>query len=256
MPRLATLDLVRYAALMPSSPPPGTILGVWAHPDDETYLSAGIMADAVRRGERVVCVTATRGEEGSWDEERWPTATMGEVREGELLRSLAALGVTEHNWLDYYDGTCAQVPKDEGVARVRTFLQEVRPAVVLTFGPDGMTGHDDHKSVCAWTTEAFQSAAPEGSRLYYATQTPEWAEEFVPVMNRFNVFMEDGTPPVTPRDQLAIDFELTPELLELKLAAIEAHESQVEGMLNAFGKDYFRRAMKAEFFRGAEGSGG
>src|SRR5438093_2334158 len=71
----------------------GTILGVWAHPDDETYLSAGLMAQAVREGRRVVCVTATRGEEGSFDEERWPTATMGKVRENELMRSLEILGV-------------------------------------------------------------------------------------------------------------------------------------------------------------------
>ena len=37
----------------------GNILGVWAHPDDEAYLTAGIMARAVRNGSRVVCVTAT-----------------------------------------------------------------------------------------------------------------------------------------------------------------------------------------------------
>ena len=42
----------------------GTVLGVWAHPDDETYLTAGLMAQTVRRGDRVICVTATRGEEG------------------------------------------------------------------------------------------------------------------------------------------------------------------------------------------------
>ena len=52
----------------------GTVLSVWAHPDDETYLCGGLMADAVRRGNRVVCVTATRGELGSPDEERWPPA--------------------------------------------------------------------------------------------------------------------------------------------------------------------------------------
>jgi LmbE family N-acetylglucosaminyl deacetylase len=28
----------------------GTILGVWAHPDDEAYLSAGLMATASRPG--------------------------------------------------------------------------------------------------------------------------------------------------------------------------------------------------------------
>ena len=71
----------------------GTTLGVWAHPDYETYLTAGLMARAVRNGSRVVCVTATRGEGGSFDEERWPTATMGQVREAELMRGLAVLGV-------------------------------------------------------------------------------------------------------------------------------------------------------------------
>ncbi len=42
----------------------GTILGVWAHPDDEAYLSAGLMATAIAAGRRVVCVTATRGRGG------------------------------------------------------------------------------------------------------------------------------------------------------------------------------------------------
>jgi len=65
----------------------GTVLGVWAHPDDETYLSAGLMAQAARDGERVVCVTATRGEGGSMDEERWPSATMGAVRTTDTMAS-------------------------------------------------------------------------------------------------------------------------------------------------------------------------
>jgi LmbE family N-acetylglucosaminyl deacetylase len=227
----------------------GTILGVWAHPDDETYLTAGLMAQAVREGHRVVCVTATRGEEGSWDEQRWPTSEMGKVREQELMASLEALGVTEHHWLDYYDGTCADVDHAEGVAKVQAILIGVGPDTVLTFGPDGMTGHTDHKAVCAWTTEAFQAAAGPGARLHYATQTPEWAAAFVPVMNQFNVFMEPGTPPVTPRSELAIAFALPPDVLELKLRAIEAHVSQVEGMLTAFGRNYFRDAMKEEYFR-------
>ena len=143
--------------------PEGAMLGVWAHPDDETYLSAGLMADAARRGQRVVCVTATRGEEGSWDEERWPTSEMGRVREAEMMASLQVLGVTEHHWLDYYDGTCKDVPSDEGVGRVRSIMEEISPRSVFTFGPDGMTGHDDHKAVCAWTTEAFERAAPIGA---------------------------------------------------------------------------------------------
>jgi hypothetical protein len=79
--------------------------------------------------------------------------------------------------------------------------------------------------------------------------TPEWAEEFVPRMNKFNVFMSPDTPPITPREEIAIVFPLTPEFLELKLGAIEAHVSQVEGMLNAFGQDFFREAHKEEYLR-------
>ena len=42
----------------------GSILGIWAHPDDEAWLSSGLMMRAVEAGHRVVCVTATRGESG------------------------------------------------------------------------------------------------------------------------------------------------------------------------------------------------
>src|SRR2546428_3541559 len=112
----------------------GAVLGVWAHPDDEAYLTAGLMAAAVRSGSRVVCVTATRGEEGSWDEERWPTSRMGAVREAELMGSMKVLGVTEHRWLDYHDGTCASVDRAEGTQRVEAIIHEVKPDSVFTFG--------------------------------------------------------------------------------------------------------------------------
>jgi len=55
----------------------GSLLAVWAHPDDEAYLSAGLLASAVRDGRRVAVVTATRGEAGSWDEARWPAEAWG-----------------------------------------------------------------------------------------------------------------------------------------------------------------------------------
>ncbi len=229
----------------------GTILGVWAHPDDETYLTAGLMARGVRNGSRVVCVTATRGEGGSMDEERWPTATMGQVREQELMRSFDILGVTEHQWLDLPDVDMETPLPQEGAAKVRAILEEVGPDTVLTFGPDGMTGHEGHKSVSRWTTDAFRDAAKPGAKLYYATNPPDWAEEWVPKLAPFNIFLP-GTPPVTPRDELAVDYALPPDILDLKIQAIQAHVSQVEGLVHVFGADGLRDAMKEEAFRLAE----
>ena len=226
----------------------GTILGVWAHPDDETYLTAGLMARAAREGDRVVCLTATRGEGGSMDHERWPPELMGEARETELMRGLAILGVTEHLFLGFPDIDMDTPLPGEGAGKVREIMEEVQPDSVLTFGPDGMTGHEAHKSVCDWATRAFEEVGRSGAKLYYATNSPEWAEEFVPILNRFDVF-RPGTPPVHPHDELAIDLVLPPDLLELKLRAIMEHESQVEGMMQAFGEDFFRRAMDGEYFR-------
>ena len=230
----------------------GTILAVFGHPDDETYLAAGLMAHARDEGKRVVCVTATKGEGGSWDEERWPSETMGEVRAKELEQSLAILGVDEHSWLGYIDATCADVPLEEGVAAVLPFMEKVQPDTVLTFGPDGMTDHADHKAVCAWATEAFRRGGKAGSKLYYATATQEWVDEFVPRMNKFNVFAP-GFPPVSAPDEPGlIDYVLPSELLERKIQAIECHVSQVEYMLKYFGEDFFRAAHKSEIFRLAE----
>jgi LmbE family N-acetylglucosaminyl deacetylase len=226
----------------------GTILGVWAHPDDETYLAAGLMAQAVRDGRRVVVITATRGEGGSMDEEAWPPETMGEVREAELLRSFAVLGVTEHHWLDLLDVDMDTGLPESGYGRVKELVAEVEPDTVLTFGPDGMTGHHAHMSVSDWATRAVEEAGKPGSKVHYATYTRAWAERWVPVYNRFDVF-RPGTPPVTRRSDLSIDFPLPPDLLELKLRAIQEHESQVGGMVEAFGEDIFRQAMAEEYFR-------
>jgi LmbE family N-acetylglucosaminyl deacetylase len=226
----------------------GTMLGVWAHPDDETYLVAGLMARAARGGSRVVCVTATRGEGGSFDEERWPSATMGQVREQELLRGLAVLGDIEHHFLDCADIDMDASLDESGRPKVRALMEEVQPDSVFTFGPDGMTDHAGHKSVCDWTTEAFHAVAKSGANLFYATATPDWAEEFVPIYNQYDVF-RPGTPPITPREELAIQYLLPSDILELKLRAIGQHESQVGAMVEAFGEDFFRRAMKEEIFR-------
>jgi LmbE family N-acetylglucosaminyl deacetylase len=228
----------------------GTILGVWAHPDDEAFLSSGLMAHAVRNGDRVACVTATHGELGSWDEERWPSETMSEVREAELEESLAVLGVTEHHWLDYPDGGCAEVPTEEAAGRVAAIVEEVQPESVLTFGPEGMTGHPDHEAISSWATEAFRRMAAPGARLFYATKTPEYMERLGPVLGP--VVFAPETPPITPRDELGIDFELPEDLLDLKMEALAAHRSQVEGLLAVFGPELFREDASAEWFVLAE----
>jgi LmbE family N-acetylglucosaminyl deacetylase len=229
--------------------PLGTILGVWAHPDDETYLSAGLMARAVRAGDRVVCVTATRGELGSPDEERWPSGEpLAAVRTKEMEACLAVLGITEHHWLDYPDGGCADVDQDEALDRIIELMAEVRPDTVLTFGPDGMTGHDDHKAASRWATAAFERVGRPGARLAYATNTPDWLARFREPLDRFNVFM-GAEPPMTPVEELLFHIQLEGAALEQKLTAIRSMTSQVEPLIAGLGEASYREGMVEEAFR-------
>jgi LmbE family N-acetylglucosaminyl deacetylase len=223
----------------------GNILGVWAHPDDETYLTAGIMAEAVGQGQRVVCITATRGEAGSLDHERYPPDTMGEVREAELAETLRILGVGEHHWLDYVDGTCDDVDVHEATKRVGRIIEEVQPDSVITFGPDGQTGHPDHIAVSRWATEAFEQGAKPGARLYYAATERAWYEGFGTTLEANNVYAP-GTPKIFERDELAIYFEATGDRLEQKLEAIQAQVSQVEWLIAAVGYDFYRKGLALE----------
>ena len=99
----------------------GTVLGIWAHPDDEAFLSAGLMAAARDAGQRVVCVTATLGEHGTDDPGSWPPTAWRGSASASCSASLAALGVTEHHLLGLTDGTCAAAPAraDRGAPRPR-----------------------------------------------------------------------------------------------------------------------------------------
>ena len=137
----------------------GTILSVWAHPDDETYLAGGVMAAAADRGQRVVCVSATAGEHGTSDPQTWPPARLGQLRRWEAAAAMAVLGVSEHRFLGLPDGGLVD-HEAEGRAAIGRLLDEVEPDTILTFGPDGMTFHPDHIAVSRWTTAAWERARP------------------------------------------------------------------------------------------------
>jgi LmbE family N-acetylglucosaminyl deacetylase len=234
---------------LPDLPDLGTILSVWAHPDDENYCCGGLMAAAIARGRRVVCVTATRGELGSTDESRWPPgAQLADVRTKELAACLAELGVTEHVWLDYPDGGCADVDESEAVERLRKIVEEVQPDTVLTFGPDGGTYHPDHMAVSRWATKSAEGTSAE---VFFTSITPEWMDfmsQFVPPSA---VMMSDEPPILHSADELAFRVILDGELLDRKLRAMLCQESQVGPLLAAMGPDNYRRMLAEEAFRSA-----
>ena len=228
-----------------------TMLGIWAHPDDEAYLSAGLMADLRRRGDRVVVVTATLGEHGTGDPEAWPPARLAARRRVELRDSLAALGVDEHHVLGYEDGTCDRQDDDAATALIGRHIAATEPDLIVTFGPDGVTGHPDHRAVGRWATDAWARTRP-GAELWYPTFTPEFHRTWGPLNDRVGLWAEQPEPPSTDPAGLVRGTPLPDELADLKLAALEAHRSQTQPLIELVGRATYREWWRTESFRRAD----
>jgi LmbE family N-acetylglucosaminyl deacetylase len=240
---------------MPTNTPPetGTLLGIWAHPDDEAYLSAGLMASARQHGRRVVVVTATFGERGTDDPARWPPPRLATRRRHEMAASLAALDVHEHLWLGYPDGGCIDVAEPVAVNAIAQIIDDVRPDTIVTFGPDGMTGHPDHRAVSAWTTLAWEQLWSP-ARLWYATLLPSFHHEWGELNVAMGVFLDGTDPPTTTEAAAAAVVQCRGWLAARKAAALRAHASQVEPLLERVGQTVFDRWWSVEAFVSAERS--
>ncbi|HET6877650.1 MAG TPA: PIG-L family deacetylase [Jatrophihabitans sp.] len=224
----------------------GTLLGVWAHPDDEAFLTAGLMLLARRAGNRVVCVTATLGEHGTDRPDEWPPHRLGPLRAREHRASLQVLGVEEPIVLGYTDGTCDRVAVAEGAARLAEIIEAVQPDTVVTFGPDGMTGHPDHVAVSTWISCALDSSAYP-ARLLHAAVTPQEMHRQRSTSEALGAF-GPGLPVTTPPSELALRLTLDEDLLDHKLAALRAHASQTRGQEERVGTAAYRRWQQEEAF--------
>jgi LmbE family N-acetylglucosaminyl deacetylase len=217
----------------------GTVLMVWAHPDDETYLVGGLSAALTDAGQRVVCVTATRGEAGG------SAPDLAGIRTAELDAALELLGVQEHHWLDYPDGGCASVDDDEAAARLRLVVEDVQPDTVVTFGPDGFTGHPDHQAVSRWVDLALADLEPAGRRvrLLHAVAREQPVD---PGLDEDYGVFELGRPRACADDELAVLLPLDDGILDRKIAALLAQESQTAGLVAAVGLPRFRAWVATE----------
>ena len=225
----------------------GTILGVWAHPDDETFAMGGIMASAVNNGQKVICITATRGEKGVRDQSRWPAEELGNIRTQEFTRAMEILGVTEFYWLDFPDGDCSNISDKSAVEQIMGYVEKYRPDSIFTFGTDGLTGHPDHCCMSGWTTQAIKLCDSKAN-IYHHAQTHSQYEALLEVDKRFNIFFNIDKPVVCESGDCAICFELNDELYELKYNALAAMPSQFEAILNEFTTT-LRPTLGIEAFR-------
>ena len=230
---------------------------VVAHPDDDTFGSAGTVAlHADEPDFRFTLVHATSGEAGQIADAALATPeTLGAVREEEDRRSWVALGRVpdRHEWLRYPDHGVADVDHATLVERIADLLAEERPDVVITFGPDGVTGHPDHIAVGVATTEAFHRVrTTEGGGLLRLIHTvlPQrvidaWNEQIVAgggePMDSSQLYVPGGVPDHT------VDLEVdASSVVDLVVAAVAEHRTQAGGM-DGWTDEQMRAAMSFEY---------
>lgn len=144
------------------------VLSFFAHPDDEATWAGALLARCAAAGAHVALVSATAGEAGEVPSGR-TRSDLGGLRERELRCAARALGARSVRVLGYPDGHLGALDPVPVVERIRTILSGRRPAITLTFGPDGGDGHPDHVAVSRLVTAAWAAAGlGSGAVLYYA----------------------------------------------------------------------------------------
>ncbi len=135
------------------------LLCVTAHPDDEAGAFGATLLLYHDRGveTHVICMTAgtaarNRGTAGSNEE-------LAAMRRAEFAASCKLLKVSHWEVLDYLDGQLNRTDLYQAVEDLVLRMRQIRPHVVLTFGPDGgLTGHVDHAMAGVFATMAFEWA--------------------------------------------------------------------------------------------------
>ncbi|MFP4636651.1 MAG: PIG-L deacetylase family protein [Nitriliruptoraceae bacterium] len=218
---------------------------MWAHPDDETFVAGGLLAAAARGGARVRCVYLTHGDGGQCAHGPVSRAELAALRAKELIAAHRHLGVAERRLLDHPDGHLAELPDDDPIDTIRAELAATVPDLVVTFGPDGFTGHPDHRTVNRWVHAAL--SRHDGMPIVWETAvTDAWAERFAPPLAEFEAFWP-GYPQPTPSDRL-VDRSLRRDDLDAKVSALHAHASQMTPLFDAFGGDLMRSLAATEAF--------
>ncbi|MGZ3637503.1 MAG: PIG-L deacetylase family protein [Ktedonobacterales bacterium] len=224
------------------------LMGIFAHPDDESFGMAGTMARATMGGHQVAIVCATRGEEGKIADPSLATQeNLAQVREQELRNACKAVGVADVSFLDYIDGHLAEADVTEVVGRVVYHMRRFRPDVVVTFAPNGGYGHVDHMAIHRITLAAVDAATdparfPEAGlephrvrKVYYQGMPRERllqmrdearkrGEDFIPGGDEATIPVEEMG---TPMSDITTFVKLNDAEFEAKMRSMMSHATQL-----------------------------
>jgi LmbE family N-acetylglucosaminyl deacetylase len=198
---------------------PARVLSIHAHPDDQEFTVAGTLAKWARAGSTIVTVCVTSGGAGS--NRCTPASMTGEalvpIREAEQRRACAILGIEEVVFLGHPDGMLEpSLALRRDLTRV---IRRYRPEAVVCGDPtvrfygSRYMNHPDHRVAADVALDAVFPSAE--TQLIF----PELLDEGLPPHHVGSVFIHGAG-----RGDTFIDIA---DVLDVKVAALKAHESQM-----------------------------
>lgn len=201
-------------------------LFVFAHPDDETFSSGGTIAKLSGQKNKIILITATKGEKGEPGNPALTTMDkLGEVREKELRNAAKILGISNIYFLGFLDGTLRYVKNKTIEQKILSVLKKEKPDVVVTFDKSGASNHPDHKAVSRSATrifEAYKNGVNKHVKLYQTAIPKSSLKKFEEKGLEYNAFGKMKG--IKDKDiTTVINIEKT---LNTKIKALKQHKTQ------------------------------
>ncbi|WP_376768194.1 PIG-L deacetylase family protein [Paenibacillus alginolyticus] len=201
------------------------MLFVFAHPDDESFAAGGTIAKLQHLGHEVSLVCATSGCKGRSGEFQFNSREQLIMhREEELREASSILGISNLILYRFADGTLIEQDIDLLANRIKMTILDLKPDVILTFPPDGVTGHPDHIAISRATEKAVISAEDE----YPSSQLPKFFYTSIP--HYYDHCQDSG-----PQNRCLITGKVDISGYRIqKGQALQAHKSQVYSLNRAY----------------------
>lgn len=216
---------------------PRTLLGVFAHPDDESMGPGGTLARYAAEGHRVLLLTATDGGAGRCFEER-PADDAGrehlkQVRRDETVAAVEILGIEHLGFLGWEDGALAARDVLRAEETIAAVIRREKADVVLTFHPSGISYHRDHRFMTHATIAAFLGAGRDhwyrdGAAAVLPPHAPSRLYAYVPYAGAPGWENWPREVYAAGDDEVTILLD-TARYADTKWNAIQAHASQQYG---------------------------
>lgn len=245
-----------------------TVVYLHAHPDDEASGSAGTIARATRRGDRVVIVFATGGEHGDAPTALAAGQSVADYRRAEAEASAKVTGAARIAWLGYHDSgmngwdqngdpaAFTNASDEEAGRRLADILDDEHADVLVGYDWHGGYGHPDHVKVHAVAHRAAGLAAST-PQLLDSTMNRDRMREFYQQAVAAGMADEswdpdgpadDGNPFGEPQAEISYRVD-TRDLIGVTRAALECHASQSDvGWMLQMPPEQFTEMFGFEWF--------